>query len=414
MPRTFGLNSIHASQIVGYCEAEHALVEVPPIAPDDADRAIAALVAERIPDRRHDPGRHRRRSPTRCSPPARPPRARHPHRAAVRRDHGARRGRRRHRHAQEAAAQQGRHDVRARHAARCTTSCTRTRAGAAAGRLGQRPARDRPRGQLRLDQRDDGGRPLRPVRVGDDRGPLLVLERRPGRLRPRRDVLRRAARRSSCCTRRPRNGRSRIRARLTEGSVVTTLKNTVDNVVTEYGIAELRGRSIAERARALIAIAHPDHRETLEREAREAGICGERGRRPVDVVLRDGSTARVRVAGARRRARPCATSWPASDRRRAGSGSPRRGVNLDRAAADAVAPPDGRALLVLTGAPERVVGHAHVRRAWARARPRSRSRSTGRGRGAGWPRRCSRTLPTPPSRRGSRSSWRSRCRRTTG
>src|SRR5690606_20411648 len=42
---------------------------------------------------------------------------------------------------------------------------------------------------------------------------------------------------------------SRIRATLTPGSMVTTLKNTVDHVVTEHGIAELRGRSISERAR---------------------------------------------------------------------------------------------------------------------------------------------------------------------
>jgi acyl-CoA hydrolase len=69
-----------------------------------------------------------------------------------------------------------------------------------------------------------------------------------------------------------RPGRSRIRVHLTEGSVVTTLKNTVDHVVTEYGVAKLRGRSIAERARALIAIAHPEHRETLATEARAAGI----------------------------------------------------------------------------------------------------------------------------------------------
>ena len=41
------------------------------------------------------------------------------------------------------------------------------------------------------------------------------------------------------------------------GDVVTTLKNTVDKVVTEWGVAELRGRSIRERAAALIAIAHP-------------------------------------------------------------------------------------------------------------------------------------------------------------
>ncbi len=67
-------------------------------------------------------------------------------------------------------------------------------------------------------------------------------------------------------------GRSRIRARLTEGSAVTTIKNTVDHVVTEWGIAKLRGRSIADRARALIEIAHPDHRDELEREAREFGL----------------------------------------------------------------------------------------------------------------------------------------------
>ena len=63
-------------------------------------------------------------------------------------------------------------------------------------------------------------------------------------------------------------GESRIRVHLSKGSVVTTLKNTVDHVVTEWGIAKLRGRSLAERARALIAIAHPDHREQLERDAR--------------------------------------------------------------------------------------------------------------------------------------------------
>jgi acyl-CoA hydrolase len=73
------------------------------------------------------------------------------------------------------------------------------------------------------------------------------------------------------------NGRSRIRVRLTEGSVVTTLKNTVDHVVTEWGIAELRGRPLAERARALIAIAHPDHRDALEAEAREAGVLPDPG-----------------------------------------------------------------------------------------------------------------------------------------
>ncbi len=66
--------------------------------------------------------------------------------------------------------------------------------------------------------------------------------------------------------------RSRIRVSLTEGSVVTTLKNTVDHVVTEYGVAHLRGRSLAERARLLIAIAHPKFRDELAAGARDAGL----------------------------------------------------------------------------------------------------------------------------------------------
>lgn len=65
--------------------------------------------------------------------------------------------------------------------------------------------------------------------------------------------------------------KSRISAQLPPGSVVTTLKNTIDNVVTEYGIAELRGRSLRERTLALIRIAHPGFRDQLTREARELG-----------------------------------------------------------------------------------------------------------------------------------------------
>jgi acyl-CoA hydrolase len=63
------------------------------------------------------------------------------------------------------------------------------------------------------------------------------------------------------------SGRSRIVPQLAAGDVVTTPKNTVDNVVTEYGVAELRGRSIRERTRALISIAHPDHRAELTEQA---------------------------------------------------------------------------------------------------------------------------------------------------
>ena len=64
---------------------------------------------------------------------------------------------------------------------------------------------------------------------------------------------------------------SRIVSTLTPGSVVTTIKNTVDHVVTEHGVADLRGCSIRERARSLIAIAAPEHRDRLRREAAELG-----------------------------------------------------------------------------------------------------------------------------------------------
>ena len=64
---------------------------------------------------------------------------------------------------------------------------------------------------------------------------------------------------------------SRISATLTPGSMVTTLKNTVDHVVTEFGVAEMRGRSISERSAALIKIAHPQFRDELTREARTLG-----------------------------------------------------------------------------------------------------------------------------------------------
>ena len=65
---------------------------------------------------------------------------------------------------------------------------------------------------------------------------------------------------------------SRIAPTLKTGAVVTTLKNTVDNVVTEHGVAELRGKTLRERAAALISIAAPQHRERLTTEAKSMGV----------------------------------------------------------------------------------------------------------------------------------------------
>jgi acyl-CoA hydrolase len=68
------------------------------------------------------------------------------------------------------------------------------------------------------------------------------------------------------------NGTSKISPTLAAGDVVTTVKNTVDKVVTEWGVAELRGRSVRERATALIAIAEPVHRDRLRHEATRLGF----------------------------------------------------------------------------------------------------------------------------------------------
>ena len=65
---------------------------------------------------------------------------------------------------------------------------------------------------------------------------------------------------------------SKIKPILTPGAVCTTSKNDVDYIVTEYGVAHLRGHSLAERAKQLIAIAHPDFRDELSFEAKKRGI----------------------------------------------------------------------------------------------------------------------------------------------
>ena len=63
---------------------------------------------------------------------------------------------------------------------------------------------------------------------------------------------------------------SRIVTRLSAGAGVVTTRGDVHYVVTEYGVAYLHGKSVEERAIALIAIAHPDYRARLLKEAVEA------------------------------------------------------------------------------------------------------------------------------------------------
>lgn len=61
--------------------------------------------------------------------------------------------------------------------------------------------------------------------------------------------------------------KSRIVLAHPNGTIVTTPRTDTMYVVTEWGVASLKGKSVPERARALIAIAHPDFREELERQA---------------------------------------------------------------------------------------------------------------------------------------------------
>ena len=66
-----------------------------------------------------------------------------------------------------------------------------------------------------------------------------------------------------------KGGISRIVPTLKEGAAVTTSRNDVDYVVTDYGIASLKGKTVIDRMKALINIAHPNVREELQKKAYE-------------------------------------------------------------------------------------------------------------------------------------------------
>ena len=60
--------------------------------------------------------------------------------------------------------------------------------------------------------------------------------------------------------------RSRIVPFIANGAAVTTSRNDVDYIVTEFGVAHLKGKTLRQRAQSLIAIAHPDFRDELTAE----------------------------------------------------------------------------------------------------------------------------------------------------
>jgi acyl-CoA hydrolase len=271
MPRTFGHNQIHVSQVLGWCEADRALEEVAPAAPDERDRAIAASIVERVPDR-----------------------------ATLQVGIGGvpnavLEGLRDHKdlgiHTE--LLTDGIVDLVERGVVTGTHKRLRRNKIEATFCLGTQRLYDwlNDNGAVELLPVDHVNDPRRIARQEDfisinattevDLYGQCASETIAGRYWSssggQADFARGAmyspgGQAFIVLHSTTRSGRSRIRTRLTEGSVVTTLKNTVDNVVTEHGIARLRGASLAERARRLIAIADPGHREQLEREAHEAGI----------------------------------------------------------------------------------------------------------------------------------------------
>jgi acyl-CoA hydrolase len=272
MPRTFGDNELHVSQLVGVCEHDAELDELPAVAPNDADRAIASLIAERVPDRatvqvgiggipnavvdalenHRDLGVHTELLSDGLM-----------------------------RLVQEGVVT-GTHKRQRRNKV-VATFCLGSHA--LYEWLDENAAVELIRVDWVNDPRVIAGEPnfvsINATTEVDLMGQCAsetVAGRYWSSSGGQADFARGAmyskggkafiALRSTT-----RDGsRSRIRLHLTEGSVVTTLKNTVDQVVTEYGVAELHGRSLRERAARLIAIAHPAFRDELEREAKEAGL----------------------------------------------------------------------------------------------------------------------------------------------
>lgn len=68
-------------------------------------------------------------------------------------------------------------------------------------------------------------------------------------------------------------GKSKIVPTLPPGAGVVTTRGHVHYIVTEHGIAEMWGKNVRQRARALIDIAHPDDREPLEKAAFDRLKC---------------------------------------------------------------------------------------------------------------------------------------------
>ncbi len=262
MPRTFGRNQLHTSQVVGWCQSDRPLVDVPPRQPDQLDTAIAGFVAERIPNG-----------------------------ATIQTGIGA---------IPNAimAALHGHRDLGIHTELLSDGVVDLIEAGVVNG-IRKDLNRTKTVGTFALGTdrlhrflQENTAVELWPVRYVND--PRIISRERGfvsinatlsvdflGQCASetidghyysssggQNDFARGAAYSEGgqgfvVLHSTSSKGASRIVPQLAPGDAVTTPKNTVDKVVTEYGVAELRGRSIRERTRALIDISHPDHRDAL-------------------------------------------------------------------------------------------------------------------------------------------------------
>jgi acyl-CoA hydrolase len=271
MPRTFGENQVHVSDVVGWCEADYPLVEVPPRAATETDRKIAALVAERILDG-----------------------------ATIQAGIGS--------VPDEVLALLSDHRELGIHTELMGDGFVDLIESGAATGTRKRTHRNKVitttvMGTRRLFQfvRENVGVELWPVEHTNDPRNIGLEPRMTainatlevdflgqcaseslgtdywsssgGQVDYTRGVLFSEEGQSFIVLHSTANDDSvsRIVAELHPGAAVTTYKNIVDKVVTEHGVAELRGASIAQRTRRLITITHPRFRDDLERRAREIG-----------------------------------------------------------------------------------------------------------------------------------------------
>jgi acyl-CoA hydrolase len=271
MPRTFGENQVHISQVAGWCEADYPLVEVPPREATDTDRKIAALVAERIPDG----------ATLQAGIGAVPDQV-----LRLLGDH-------RELGVHTELFSDGFVDLIEAGVITGTQKATHRNTAITTSVLGS--------GRLHEFVAHNPGIELWPVdHTNDPRNIGLEPKMTAINATLEVDFLGQCASESLgtdywsssggqvdytrgalfaehgqsfiVCHSTPHDEScSRIVATLHPGAAVTSYKNIVDNVVTEYGVAELRGRSIRERTERLIAIAHPKFRDELLAKAREFG-----------------------------------------------------------------------------------------------------------------------------------------------